>query len=76
MGAFGRQTPAPKSIRPCAKSPERFSGQIASALSLISAFAFGSGVSIAKSRETTRSILPSTTTARRPNAIAATAAAV
>jgi hypothetical protein len=39
-------------------------------------FDCGSGVDIAHSRDTTRSTLASTTTARRPNAIAAIAAAV
>ena len=38
--------------------------------------AFGSGSSTANSRDTTRSILPSTGMVRRPNAIAAIAAAV
>ena len=66
----------PRSIIPCAKSPARVSGVILSAPSRIALRAPGSGSSIANNRETTRSTLASTTTARCPKAIAAIAAAV
>ena len=72
----GVQIVAPKSIIAWAKSPARVSGVSASASALISVLAVGSGVARAKSRATTRSILPSTGVARLPKAMAATAAAV
>ena len=75
-GRFGVQIVAPRSIRPCAKSPGRSAGTSASASARIAGFAFGSGVSTRNSRETTRSTLPSTAAAGRSNAIAAIAAAV
>ena len=58
------------------RMPARSAGVRVSASALISAFASGSGVVTAKSRATTRSILPSTAVARFPKAIAAMAAAV
>ncbi len=70
------QTVAPMSISACAKSPARRSGVIPSVSARIAGRALGSGSSSAKSRVTTRSTLASTTTARCPKAIAATAAAV
>ena len=75
-GFFGVQMVAPRSIIACAKSPARLTGVFTAVRSRIEARAWGRGVPISYSRETTRSTLPSTTTADCPNAIAATAAAV
>jgi len=70
------QIVAPRSIIAWAKSPARASGVIRPAAAWIAALPPGSGAPIANSRATTRSTLASTTTARRPKAIAATEAAV
>ena len=73
---FGEQIVAPRSIIAWVKSPGRRDGTSVSARARISDFAAGNSASIAKSRAITRSMLPSTATARRPNAMAAIAAAV
>jgi hypothetical protein len=70
------QTVAPRSIIAWAWSPGRTAGVSVAASARSRGFAAGSGVATQKSRATTRSTLPSTTTAGRSNAIAATAAAV
>ena len=75
-GRRGVQIVAPRSIIACAKSPGRVAGTSLSTIARICGLASGSGVSIASSRETTRSTLPSTTAAGRSKAIAAIAAAV
>ncbi len=59
-GRRGVQSVAPRSIIACAKSPGLCFGVRLFAKALISAFASGKGVVTAKSRATTRSILPST----------------
>ena len=76
LGLRGVQIAVPRSIIAWAKSPASASGVIASAAARIAALPAGNGSAIANSRATTRSTLASTTTARRPKAIAATAAAV
>ena len=60
---------APKSIIAWAKPPGRSSGVSVSANALMSVLAAGNGVVTAKSRATTRSILPSTGVARLPKAM-------
>jgi len=70
------QSVAPRSIIACAKSPARRSGVSVAASRFSSGLAAGSGVSMANSRATTRSILPSTGLALRSKAMAAMAAAV
>ena len=75
-GSRGVQTMDPRSIIAWAKSPQPSAGVMASAAARMLGFAAGNGASIAKSRATTRSTLPSTTTARRSKAMAAMAAAV
>ena len=59
-GFLGVQMVAPRSIIACAKSPGARAGVSASARRRISGLARGSGSSIANSRATTRSTLPST----------------
>ena len=76
FGRRGVQIVAPRSIIACAKSPGRSAGVISAVRSRISALAAGRGVSMANSRATTRSTLPSTTASGRSKAIAAIAAAV
>jgi hypothetical protein len=82
-GFFGVQIDAPRSIRACALSPARDAASPAPEhpISVAANFwmrglAFGGGSSTANSRDTTRSILPSTGMVRRSKAIAAIAAAV
>ena len=70
------QIVAPRSIIAWAKSPARFSGVSVAARRRISGLLPGSGWVTAKSRVTTRSILPSTAVALRSKAMAAIAAAV
>ena len=75
-GFFGVQIVAPRSIIACAKSPARASGTSVCASAADLRLGGRQSRSIANSRATTRSTLPSTATARRSNAIAAIAAAV
>jgi hypothetical protein len=76
-GDFGRQITAPRSMVAWAQSPGRTSEAMTPARRRNSGLASGSGVSTANRRETTRSTLPSTTTAAGwSKAMAATAAAV
>ncbi len=75
-GFFGVQIEDPRSISACALSPARVAPSSVVASCWISGFDCGSGSSTANSRDTTRSMLPSTGMVRRPNAIAAIAAAV
>ena len=80
FGRLGVHIVAPRSIMACAMSPGRLFAASASTSSaaqvLTSAFNLGSGVVSAKSRVSTRSILPSTGAACWLKAIAAIAAAV
>ncbi len=69
-------TVAPRSIIAWAKSPARRSGVSIRARSSINGRAAGNGVSMASSRATTRTTLPSTGVALRAKAIAVIAAAV
>ena len=62
-GRFGVQMVAPRSISACAKSPGRSAGTSASVSAPDRGLRLGSGSSIAKSRATTRSTLPSTAAA-------------
>ena len=75
-GRFGVQIVAPRSIRAWAKSPGRAGGTSSGVSARRSGFALGNGSSMVKSRDTTRSTLPSTAAAGWLKAIAATAAAV
>ncbi len=75
-GFFGVQIADPRSIIACAKSPARVCGVSSACRARMSFFAAGRGVSIAKSRATTRSMFASTTTAGSSYAMAAMAAAV
>ena len=75
-GRRGVQIVAPRSITAWAWSPGRRSGVRAAAWARSAGRAAGSGVCTAWRRAITRSTLPSTTTAGRPKAMAATAAAV
>lgn len=75
-GRRGVHTVAPRSISAWAKSPGRPGAARAAASRVIPPRAAGSGVSMACSRASTRTTLPSTGTAGRSNAIAAIAAAV
>ena len=73
---LGVQTPAPRSIMACAKSPARRFGVKVAARRRSSGLAAGSGSVTVNSRATTLSMLPSTGLAGSPKAIAAMAAAV
>ncbi len=75
-GFFGVQIEEPRSISACALSPALASPSSVAASCWISGFACGSGSSTAYSRDTTRSILPSTGMVLMSNAIAAIADAV
>jgi hypothetical protein len=76
FAVFGEQTVAPRSIRACAKSPGRSGGTSSSVAALMAGLDAGNGSVMARSREMTRSTLPSTAAAGRLKAMAAIAAAV
>ena len=75
-GFFGVQIEEPRSIKACALSPARDGPSNVAANCWISGFACGSGSSTVNSRDTTRSILPSTGMVLMSKAIAEIAAAV